>query len=433
MLKGLVKISFKKLLLLLVCFFLLGSPSLRAQNALTWEACVKEASEHNLDLLSAEQGLKAAEDTHIASLGQFFPQISFNASVNRSGSGGFNDGLNSPNYNQNTSLSLNAQQDIFSGFKDFASVDTSNAQFDLARAQLTQAKAQLSHDLKTDFYQLLFSQQEIDLFQSIADRNKANQDLVEMNFKGGTDNKGSLLQAQATYTQSVFEVEQAKRNLRVAQRQLTQVLGRNELDSIEVQGKFTPMPLPDTPPNFLQLTLQTPAHLQSLAQLHLAESGYVSARGSFLPTLSANASLFRQGYDFDQTQPGWSAGLELSMPLFTGGRDLFDFKSAEESKGGAEYNLKSIDLKTETSLESSYASLLNAVGDVNVQDSFLKAAQTREEIGKAEYLNGLLIFQNWDQLETNLTSQQKTELNSLLNLKTAEANWELTQGKGEIQ
>ena len=122
----------------------------------------------------------------------------------------------------------------------------------------------------------------------------------------------------------------------------------------------------------------------------------------------------------------------MSLPLFTGGRDLFDLKSAEESKLGAEDNLKSSDLKTESQLEAAYAAFQNAVQNTKVQESFLHAAQTREEIGKAEYLNGLLTFQNWDDLETNLTTQQKSELSSYLSAKTAEAGWELTQGKGVI-
>jgi outer membrane protein TolC len=304
---------------------------------------------------------------------------------------------------------------------------------DLARAQLTQAKAQLSHDLKVSFYTLLYSQKQIDLLQTIADRNKANQDLVEMNFKGGTDNKGSLLQAQASYQESVFEVDQSKRALAIAQRQLSQLLGRAKLDPVEVAGDFDVPDLPSDNPDYMKLTLSTPAHLQSLAQLHLSESQYVSVRGSFFPTLSANASLSRDGEFFDRLDDsGWSAGLSLSFPLFTGGRDFFDLKSAEESKYGAEDNLKSTDLKTATALESAFTSFQNAVQNTKVQEAFLQAAQTREEIGKAEYLNGLLIFQNWDDLETNLTNQQKTELSSFLNAKSAEANWELTQGKGVI-
>jgi outer membrane protein TolC len=204
------------------------------------------------------------------------------------------------------------------------------------------------------------------------------------------------------------------------------------MEDVVVQGDFDPPSLPDTPPSFVQLTNLTPAHLEAVAQLHLSESGYVTARSVFLPTLSANASLSRNGLNFDENQPEWSAGLELSLPLFTGGKDLFNLKSAEETKLGTQDALQSTDLKTESSLESAYASFEDALDEMQVQVKQVQAAQAQEEIGKAEYLNGLLIFQNWNLLETALTNQEKTELSDSLSIKTMEANWELTQGKGVI-
>jgi outer membrane protein TolC len=413
--------------------FLLFPSFLPAEEAsLSWSQCVKEAAAHNPDLLSAQKSLSASENSHLASLGQFLPQISLGASVGRSGLGGFDDALSNPLYAGSSDISLSASENIFSGFRDFASVDSSNAQLDQARAQLTQAKAQLSHDLKSAFYNLLYSQQQIQLLQTIADRNKANQELVEMNFKGGTDNKGSLLQAQATYQESLFEVDQAKRSLNLAQSTLALLLGRDSLEPVQVAGEFQVPALQATVPDFKQLTLQTPAYLQSLAQLHLSESAYASARGAFLPTLSANGRLGRSDWDNGGNSPYWSAGLSLNLPLFTGGKDLFNFKSAEETKGAAEENLRSTSLKTAANLESAFDTFQNAIENTQVQTSFLNAAQTREEIAKAEYLNGLLTFQNWDTLETNLTSQQKAQLSSSLSAKTAEAAWELAQGKGEI-
>jgi hypothetical protein len=94
--------------------------------------------------------------------------------------------------------------------------------------------------------------------------------------------------------------------------------------------------------------------------------------------------------------------------------------------------LESSDLKTESSLESSYAAYVDSLEEIKVQELQVQAAQTQEEIGKAEYLNGLLIFQNWNQLESALTNQQKIKLSDSMNIKTTEANWELTQGKGVI-
>src|SRR5580693_5900497 len=108
-------------LMLLTYLPIMGAPN---DSALTWEECVKEAATDNRDVLTAEQTVKADEDAHVASLGQFLPQINFNASIGRSGPGGLNDAIHdfsySPPINQTTSLSLTASQDIFEGFKDFA-------------------------------------------------------------------------------------------------------------------------------------------------------------------------------------------------------------------------------------------------------------------------------------------------------------------------
>src|ERR1035438_9996177 len=106
--------------LTLLCCFVSGA--VRAQEVLTFQQCVTEAAAHNLDLRVAEQTVKADEANHMASIGQFFPQITFDARIGQSGSGGLNDALDGPT-SQNSSLSLTATQDIFSGFKDFAAVD----------------------------------------------------------------------------------------------------------------------------------------------------------------------------------------------------------------------------------------------------------------------------------------------------------------------
>jgi multidrug efflux system outer membrane protein len=405
----------------------------QSQTAITFDQCIKEAEKNNRDLKVAEQAVKAADDTHIASFGQWFPQISVGTSLGRSGpDSSIGGALADPNYTPNATIGITAQENIFSGFRDFAAVDLANAQSDNAKAQLTQAKAQLSHDLKTDFYQLLYTQKQIALLQTILERDKANQDLVQMNFSGGTDNKGSLMVAQASVKQDAYNIEQAKRALRVAQRQLDQVLGRSPMENIAVDGDFEIPDLSDGTPNFAELTNQTPSHLEAVAQYHISDSGYVTARGAFFPTLTANAGLSGSGDTYDTMAAGWTATISLNFPLFTGGHDLFTLKSAEESKQGAEDTLESTDLKTESSLEGAYAAYINAVQEIKVQEFQVKAAQTQEEIAKGEYLNGLLIFQNWQQIESNLTNQQNTDLSDLLSIKTAEANWELTEGKGEI-
>jgi outer membrane protein len=404
-----------------------------AQPALTWEQCVQEASQRNLDLLSARQSLKSAENSHLASLGQFLPQASLGASAGRSGrDGSFEGALANPDYDQNVGLSLSLRQNIFSGLKDIASVDTANAKVRSAQAQLQQAKAKLSSDLTSAFYGLVFAQTRSELLATIAQRRKSNARLVELTYQGGKDNKGSLLQAQAASLQATYEVSQAVRDLRISQRRLALLLDRDPLGPLTAKGALEAPALGPEPPDFKELTKSTPAYLLALSQLHSAQSRLTSARGDFLPTLSANASLSRGGPDFGSLSPSWSAGFSVSLPLLSGGADIFNYKAAEEEKKSSEYSLRSTLLATAISLETAFADLGTALEKVEVQRAFLKAAQTREQIAKAQYLNGLLSFQNWDQIETELTNQEKSELTSLLGAVTAKADWELAQGKGAI-
>jgi len=404
-----------------------------AQSALTWEQCLKEASEKNPGLLSARQALKAAENSHLASLGQFLPQASLGASAGRSGQdGSFEGALANPNYDQNVGLSLSLRQNLFSGLKDLASVDSANAQVRSARAKLQQTKAQLSKDLTAAFYGLIFEQRRSELLATIAQRRKSNAKLVELTYQGGKDNKGSLLQAQASSLQASYEVAQAARDLRISQRRLAHLLDRDPSKVLEAKGSLEVPSLGSEPPDFIGLAKTTPAYLQALSGLHLAESRLTSARGDFLPTLSANASLSRGGPDLDSLSPSWSAGFSLSLPLLSGGADIFNYKAAEEDKKAAEHDLRATLLETALSLESSFAGLNSALEKVEVQRAFLKATQVREQIAKAQYLNGLLNFQNWDQIETDLTDQEKSELTSLLGAVTTKADWDSIQGKGEI-
>lgn len=423
--------NIRDLVLILLAF---TSPGLLgAQQTLTWNQCLEEAAKRNPDLLAAREGVRAAENAHLSSLGTFMPQLSLGASLGRSGNdGSLEDALENPDPERSAGYSLRLRQNLFSGFRDFASVDLANADVRSARARLTAAKAKLSRDLAYAFYGLLRGQKLLGLLETIAERRRSNARLVELTYQGGKDNKGSFLQAEAASLQADHEVAQARRDLRLSQRELARLLDRDPLEPLEAQGKMAEPVLTEEPSDYRELAKRTPSYLLALSQLHSAEGRLAQARGAFFPSLSANASLSKSGPDFGNLHPGWSAGLSLSFPILSGGSDLLDHRAAEDSMRAAEHSLRGTLASIALDLESAYASLADAVGKVGVQRSFLEAARVRERIAKAEYLNGLLSFQNWDQIETELTNQEKAELSSLLSAVNAKADWELAQGKGDI-
>ena len=64
--------------------------------------------------------------------------------------------------------------------------------------------------------------------------------------------------------------------------------------------------------------------------------------------------------------------------------------------------------------------------------SFAEAAVIREKVARQKYNNGLQTFGDWDLIENDLITRQKTLLATQRDRTTAEAAWEQSQGKGSL-
>jgi outer membrane protein TolC len=400
--------------------------------ALTWDVCAKDALAHNPDLQKAADNLQSAKYGKKGAVSPFLPSLSANASANASGNEGSLAGILKDSDSTKTyNMGLNAQINLFNGFKDKASFDLASLSEQQAEIQYQQARSTLSNNLRSAFNNLLYSQQQVTLLEEIAAREKENVRMVELNYQGGQENKGSLLNEQATSADADVQVTQAKRSLWLAQRQLDVVLGRSELDTPTVAGTFDTS-APESTPDFKLLCHTAFSYLLAEIQLRSAQAQVVSARGSFLPSLNANGSMSRSGSDWVPNQPSWGAGLSLSFPLFEGGQRVFAFDSAKANRDAAKAALTSAEENAALSIENAYWSFRNAAETTTVQKKYLEAAQLQEEVANAQYANGLLSYQDWDLVENNLINRQKSNLQSLLAAKTAEASWLLSLGKDEL-
>lgn len=403
-----------------------------ADEALTWNMCVLEAARNHPDLAAAEEALGKARAQYAANYANFLPQLSANASGTRS-----NNTLNlGPlgmvgNIQNNFSAGLAAQQNLFAGFRDTAQVKKSRADWDAAEATYRLTKAQVSNDLKNAFAKLLFAQEQRQLTRDIAARRRENVRLVQLRFEIGRENKGSYLRTKADDRAATFEVAQAERALRVAQRELNKALGRNEWNPVMVKGTFQ-IPAPGEVPPFQKMALETPAFRQVEAQVRGANAGVLLARSESFPTLDANASIGRSGTTWFPDGDRWSLGATFNYAFFPGGRNIFDLRSAKAEQKRNQFNLQSAGHQIAFTLDQAFSRFQDASEKIEVQQEFLQAAEVRAEIARSQYANGLLSFQDWDLIESDLITQQKQMLATRRDAVIAEAAWEQAQGKGSI-
>lgn len=391
---------------------------------LTWEQCVQEAAEHNPDLASASASVDVARFQHRGSYSNFYPQLSLESGYTSSRPGSSSPG-------REFGLGVKLTQNLFSGFRDAGQVAQTRATLEAAGAGRGATRAQVSFDLKSAFSRLLYAQEQLQLTEAIAARRKENMEMVQLRFEAGREHKGSFLRSQANYSQAAFEVEQARRAVTVAKRELGRALGRDMTDGLQVTGSFD-VTVPDAPPDFPALAKRTPAYLQPEAQTRVAEAAVTVARSSFFPSLDASGSIGQKGGYLPMDTSDWSAGLTLTFPLFSGGQTYYDVQSARAGYRQAQEVLRSADDQSVFGLAQAFAALQDAVGQTAVRREFLHASEVRAEITRNLYTTGLISFDDWDVIENDLITSRKQMLASQRDQLLAEAAWELTQGTGAL-
>ncbi len=396
-------------------------------HALTWKQCLDEATKNNPSYAAAIEAVKGAEASLKGSRSAYYPQVSAGANVSRSGS----DTATGNTESDSRSADLSVQQTIFSGFKDQAVVDQARIAWEVSRIELWLARAEVEFELRQAYLQALYANEQIHQAESIAKRREDNARLVALNYKGGVEHKGSNMRSQAQASQARFEVEQAKRALQTALQRLAAAIGWSEMAEVSLSGELSASP-PEKANHLLDLVRKTPEYAIAEANVGAARVGLRVAKSGWYPDVSASASLSKSG-EHNFNDEGWRAGLGLSWPIFTGGETRYGIWAARSSLAQAEYNLKNTQDQILSSMQNDLNQYFDAYGNMKVQTEFLAAAETRAEIARTQYAQGLISYEDWDLIENDLIQNQKSMLSAKLDVATAEATWRRVTGQSDIQ
>jgi outer membrane protein len=410
----------------------------------TWEQCLQTSIAHSDDLRSAQDSLQASIYSQKASYSDYFPQIAGSVNYtysgtnnNASGSTVTSNGATSiiaPISTGNTSTystALTASENLFSGLSDQGKIDQTKANEQLAGATLRSVKANVSYNLKVAFAGLIYAQNSIKIDQEIIKHREDNLRMIELRFESGEENKGSVMLTKANLEQAKFTLLQAVDNVDTAKAALAKAMGLDDYDDLGIMGTV-PVVTPPTRLDYKCLALGAPDYLQSLAQENVADAGVTIARSGFFPTLSLTGSLANSGDSWFPANQRWAVGAGITFPLFNGGRDFYGTKGALQSLSAALYTKQSTYKQDISKLKTAYTNYIEAVQKLEVDRLYDQAAIVRDKIGREQYNNGLINFDDFDIIETDYITRETNLLQSEQNRIVEEAAWEQAQGKGAI-
>jgi outer membrane protein TolC len=403
---------------------LVGIPSAGAKpNSVSFQGCVDVVSKSNPDFLSAKENLKSQEELTKGSYSAFFPNVNAALSMSQNAP---RRGID-PQYLSSIGVSYN----LFSGLRDRAKVRSAKANLEIARANLDSVRAKVSYQLRQTFAQAIYAKENILLTQAIRERRAQNERLVRAQYESGRENEGSYQFSKSLLEQAEYEERVARDQAVIAAQNLSHVIG---FDSTEVEAEGdVPVTLPPDGAKVDELLLLTPAHRTQNARIDLADASFESARSGFSPSLDLTGSLSYLGREpTTRENRNLAMGVALTIPLFSGLSTFRDLRSAGALQESALQNRVSIDFETLSNLRQSLFSFQQSIQKLRVDTNLKTAATIRATIARKRYNHGLLMFEQWDIIETDLINRQKNALASRRDRVIAEGNYRQIQGLGDL-
>jgi outer membrane protein TolC len=353
----------------------------------------------------------------------FLPQVSARAGAS-TGQVELNDNWVSRN---SSSGSLSVQQDLFSGGGNVARRKRALAQLEIGAEQYRKALSDVEQRTRLAYIDVLYAQDLITLTEKIEERRKDNVRLVQLKFDGGRENAGSLARSKAQYAQAQYEVREARRSLEYTLRNLAAAMGEMEPSEGAV-GELNAKP----PEDLIQLEMlmkQTPTYSIATTQILASQEGMKVTRSGRFPKITASASgSLGDGSGFDRYNGSWTLGLNASMPIYTGNGLKSDVAAAKERIIQSEMDLMDTANTLMATLQQRWNIYTDAVESEAVQNQLFEAEQLRAEIATTKYKQGLLSYEDWDIIESNLITQGKTHLQRRRTSELEQARWKNALG-----
>ncbi|QHI68959.1 TolC family protein [Tichowtungia aerotolerans] len=412
-----------KIIYLTATLAICGQLAAQTNGVLTWDQCLKETKTYSPNMISAKAAVRELQHNVVAATAGFLPQI--NASAKHTKSGSRADDSASKEQDS-TSAGLSLSQSLYSGGANTARREQALIRLNIGKEQYRATLSDIEQQARLAYIDVLYAQELIDLTRKITDRRANNVRLIQLRFDGGRENAGSLARSKAQLKEAEFEEREAHRSLDYALKNLSAAIGRIEpIAGVAGALSFTS---PDPLANLQVLTRQTPNYLIAEKQVESARQGLTVTRSERFPSIKLSASTGLAG-EQDLRDESWSMGVSASIPLFTGRRLTSEVLAANEQVIQTEMDLIDTGNSIMASLQGTWNNYTDAVEYAEVQKTLLDAEVLRAEISTAKYKQGLLDYEDWDIIESNLISQNKLHLQRQRAAAVQEANWRNALGQ----
>jgi outer membrane protein TolC len=391
------------------------------QNA-TLQDCVQYALKHHPNVRQSLVNEQIANEEIKSRLADWFPQINFNFNIQHTYQLPitiFEGSADQVGVSNTSSGLFSVTENIFSRDLLLASSTAGDIR---EQAEQTTAgnKINVIVNVSKAYYSVLLTRNQLDLAnEDVARLEQGLKDSYNL-YKGGVVAKTDYMQATIALNNAKTDVRQDLEQLKTSYASLEEQMGYPPKAEIQLNYDMTKMEDDIGADTSESLNYQNRIEYKLLqTQRRLAEANVRYSDWSFLPSLSAygayNLNYQNNLYSnlYNQNYPNSYVGLQLSFPIFEGGKRIEQIDEAESELELIDYVQSALQNSINTEYTQALGNYKSNLNDFQVQKENVKMAKEVYDLIEHQYTSGIKTYLDVITAETNLRTTQTNYLNAL--------------------
>ena len=261
---------------------------------------------------------------------------------------------------------------------------TQSSRYDLASTQNT-----VVLNVKQAYYAALQAERNLNASRQAVKQLQEHLDQAGSMFAIGTKTRFDVTQAEVNLSNAKLTLIQAENQVRLTRVNLNNAIAVPDardyrLEYVLLYEKFD-LSLDEA----LKTAYERRPDLQSIIRKKRAVGQSVTlAREGYLPQLNANATYYYTGTAFP-LQNGWSYGLNLSIPIFSGFLTRYQVQQAQANLGVADANERALRLTIFSQVQQDFLNLRASAESIAASSVAVRQARDNVELATGRYQNGV--------------------------------------------
>ena len=324
---------------------------------------------------------------------------------------------------------INASQTIYDFRRTGTQVEIQQYNIDSAQSDLLTTADQVVLNVKQAYYQVLKTKRNLDVAGETVKQFQQHLEQAKAFYEVGTKPKFDVTKAEVDLGNAQLNLISVRNSVKLAKVTLNNALGVPDAPDYQIEDNLSFSQYSMGLQEAVDKAYQNRPELKSIAMKMKAAGDSISlAKKGYLPILTGEASYAWAGEQFSVSDGGWSAGISLAIPIFSGFSTKHQISEAKANLLVLTANEEALKQSVLLDVQQSFLNLTEAGERIVVAELTVKQAQENFDIANGRYAAGVGNPIEVTDADVALSNAKTAHNQALYDYKVARASLEKAMG-----